>query len=269
MIIAIGLIGLISCKKDNELQQSKTEIKIQAENLSQQRIANGFDFDQFGISHNNYLNFISSHSDSSDTPEERYNTGKYYIDSYFGSFNSEMSWQDFEPTVTFTQNISNQILEGTFDAHSLADEGYVSEAMAPFLNELAALFTETADKELTPEEFTALIEQLESNIAQSQTITFDESNFQTNDGGAMLAMCAISKYSYQYWYDHVTNENPEGTALQRNIFGKAWRAIKIASVDAYGFIAEGWRDSDGNGIKDTWSSDVAIENASQRSDAVR
>ena len=138
--------------------------------------------------------------------------------------------------------------------------------MVPFLRELSDLFYRCADEEWVPERFRYEIEQLEKAIAERETIEYNAEAHEGNDGSAMLSMCAIAKFSYEYWY-RVLPDNPDDQG--RNIFGKIWRAIKIGASDAYGFVAEGWIDKDGNGTNETWNSGEAVKAAGARSDAVR
>ena len=260
IIIACGItlllcsLVLISCEKEQE--QSKND------NLKQ-RTLSGFNYDLFGEAHNRFLeNVYTLHESNDYSAEQIYNSGQNYVDDVFGSFNINQDYETFQNSVSTVETWRNSTVEGTFDASQLVENGYVSEEMSIFLNELSSAFEFAGDHNLTPDEFWLKMEEIESWVMENYSPEIQD-NFHCNDAGAMLAISSIAKHSYMYWYNKI-GESGEGTS-ERNIFSRAWRAIKIAACDSYGYINDGWIDTNGDGTKETWRGSVAVAGASERS----
>ena len=253
LLPALCVLLFSQCKKVDETEISTLNA----------RTANGFNYDQFGISHNNYLDYVKNNTASNSSDETRFNKGKNYVDSYFGSFNSGPNWTSFYPQTVEMQQLTEDVLTGKFNATTFTNSKHLSPNMTTFLTKLSQIYFNTAENELLPATFDAEIQTLEDWVIQNQNPQFDTKSKKGNEGAGMLAMCSIAKSSYTYWYNDPTTQNLQG----RNIFGKIWRAIKIGAADAYGFVFDGWIDTDNNGTNETWSSVAAVKAAGEHSDA--
>lgn len=154
------------------------------------------------------------------------------------------------------KNWSDRTTEGNFNSQFLADQGTISDNMVVFLNRLSDLFYAAGTNEYTPSELNQSVDSLEDWVTSNYSVSIDE-DYNCSDGGAMLAICSITKHSYNYWYSNY-DENEAGKST--SVFGRVWRAVKIASADAYGFVVDGWSD-DGS----VWEGGRAVQGAGERS----
>lgn len=247
-----------SCKKESSIQDNATH---KSPNLqSSYRIVNGFDFSQFGISHNDFLAWMDLNNAFSLDDSNRHALALTYIDGYFGNYTYNQPLNEFLVSVDSVNSWSDRTIDGNFSSQFLSDQSIISDSMVLFLNKLSDIFFIAGTNDYIPSELNLSIDSLEDWVVSNYTITIDESSYNCSDGGAMLAICAIAKNSYEYWYNKF-DDGSEG----RGILGRIWRAIKIAACDSYGFVVDGWTDTNGNGTKDTWISTNAVAGAGERS----
>lgn len=223
-------------------------------NHSLNKESGGFDFDQFGISHNNFLVWMDSNNAAELNDSACHALALSYTDEYFGDYTYNPSLNDFLISVDSVNNWSERIVVGNFDSKFLADQNVVSDSMIIFLNNLSDIFYTAGMNDYTPDEFSESVSSLEDWVVSNYVVSIDEEH-NCSDGGAMLAISSIAKHSYDYWYN-----NYDSTGASKNILSKAWRAVKIASCEAYGFVVDGWDSEEG-----VWDSKDAIAGAGERS----
>lgn len=238
-------MAFVSCQQNEELSSLTEE-------TSRQQNAANFDFDQFGITHNAYLDYVRQIPNAND-PKARYLHGKTFVSPVFGSFNNNISWE--EMSGSFPDHIARveAISRGTYRAES---EG-LSPEMTDFLNRLAALSKTALDNQLSVGQFQHKIGQLEADVKRHQAIIIDLAAGTSNDGATMLAICSILRYSLDYW------ENAYNTQkAARPGFGQR---VKRALADAWGYISD-WQPI-GDGYY-SWSHESALVNTDCVSDGV-
>lgn len=218
--------------------------------------ASEFDFDQFGKTHNAYLEYVWNIDRNADA-ETRFNHGQTFTDATFGSFNIGLRWEDVKRSIAFHERRVESILAGSYNASSEK----LSPSMTSFLNELAASMKTAVDHGDDIEKITATIESLEARVLKTQEIHIDLERSLSNDGASMMAMCSILKYSLAYWttFEHDTPDGRSAAALGN---GK----IKRALADAWGYVSAWVNNGDGSY---SWSHSSALVNADCVSDSVR
>lgn len=269
LLIAVFAICFISCKKvTNKSDNTK---------LQKQIVVDGFNFDQFGISHNSYLDYVQQAPNFlSLTAEERFNYGLTYNDSYFGSWQKQETWTYLQSALSYDNTIVNLMMNGNDISPTLIQDTLADSTTAPYLDSIAHIFHDAGDSTHHPmysvAAFTARIESLESQILANVNIQFDQSSKTGNDGAELLAVCAIAKYSYSYWYNIASNPNPPTTGWsnpQFSLIGNVWGAIRRAATDVGAFLGDGaaypriTRTSVGIGI--VWDLDEAVSDAGSAS----
>lgn len=243
---AVFLSILVSCQNDNEFNPGNTpglkELKIE------------FDFDQFGKTHNAYLDYVWNIKDQTD-PEARFKYGLTFTDPTFGSFNVGQTWEDIDKHTAFHKERVESILNGSYDA---ATEK-LSPAMTAFLDDLATSMKKAADDSYSTQEMISMIEDIEREVRTNQEIDIDLGRGVSNDGASMLAICSILKYSLQYW-----EEFDAGAGIQGRIMANG--KIKRALADAWGYVSAWVNNGDGSY---SWDHQSALVNADCVSDRVR
>ncbi len=238
---------LTSCEKDESMEQF-TDLNTESKEIK-------FDFDQFGKTHNAYLEYVWNFEERAN-PEARFKYGKTFVDPTFGSFDTNLTWQELDKSIGFHKRRVDQILNGKYNAN---EEG-LSPAMTKFLNNLATTVKSAVDKKLTVGEFAKKISEIEKEVYASQKINIDLERGVSNDGASMLAISSILKYSVQYWtaFDSDGDNGDDTPMARRGI----WRAL----ADAWGYVSA-WTDN-GDGSY-SWDHDSALVNADCVSDKVR
>jgi len=236
-----------SCEIDDDLD-SIDELAINS---------NFFDFNQFGKTHNAYLEYVMTIENNQD-PKARFMYGKTFSDPTFGSFNIDLTYEDMNKSMAFHRRRVDLILGGTYDASS----ENLSPEMTSFLDKLATIVKYSIDRKLTMTEFLASIAAIESKIQLEQQIEIDLKKGISNDGAAMLAITSILKYSTKYWVAiENVNNGSSGDDLPLARPG-IWRAL----ADAWGYVSA-WVDN-GDGSY-SWYHESALVNADCVSDKVR
>lgn len=247
--IFISLI-ISSCEKDDHLDQF--------EKLNEKPTQQNFDFEQFGKTHNAYLNFVMEIENNQD-PKARFHHGKTFVDPTFGSFNTDLTWEDLDKSMDFHKRRVESILNGSYNATTEK----LSPAMTSFLDKLSKTVKHAVDNKLSVEEFLKLIPEIEDEVLTSQIIEIDLNNGISNDGAAMLAITSILKYSTKYWI-HEEAKAAGGGNGDIIILGRKgiWRAL----ADAWGYVSAWTNNGDGSY---SWDHGSALVNADCVSDKVR
>lgn len=238
-------LTFIGCQQNEELPTLTPE-------ASSQQNSTNFDFDNFGITHNAYLDYVRQIPNAED-PKARFLYGKTFVSPVFGSFNNGISWEEMRDSFAGHMARVEAISGGTYDASS--EE--LSPAMTDFLNGLASLAKTALDDQLSVGEFQHEILLLEANIKRNQAVTINLTKGTSNDGAAMLAICSILRYSLDYWENDASNQK-----AARPGFGQR---VKRALADAWGYVSDWQPNGDGSY---TWSHGSALVNADCVSDGV-
>jgi len=201
-------------------------------------IVNGFDFDQFGISHNKYLDYVRSNPDFLiSTPEESYNYGQNYVDEYFGAL-SDISYAEFlEQRDTL---VDYDVFTASYPSRRLMAAKKMTQSFAVFYDTFAAACRKVISDSLSPMQYDTLINAIEKWVLGNHNISYDTTTGISNEGAAMLEMCAIARYSYDYWYNNI-EEWPAGRELTTMSGPGKWfrrivSAIKRTVADVGGYL---------------------------------
>ncbi|WP_157961112.1 hypothetical protein [Lutibacter citreus] len=247
-VILFAIIATFtSCEKDETLEQ--------LDHSSAKEKETSFNFDQFGITHNNYLNYVWNIKNNKNH-EARFKQGLSFYDKTFGSFNIGLRFEDVKNNIPFHTKRVSSILEGNYRAKT----EQLSPAMTTFLDKLAQISKESLDNKLTVQEFEKIISNYENEIRKNNIININLEKGISNDGASMLAICSILKYSTKYW-SAFGNDGNEGDD-QPLARGK----IKRALADAWGYVSAWTNNGDGSY---SWDHGSALVNADCVSDSVR
>jgi hypothetical protein len=260
--LAIGVTTFISCnKKDSAVTVSSGPSK--AVLMS----STTFDFSQFGLAHNSYLDFLTTRKGFSPSQlEVNYNYGQGYVDPFLGQNTSNVSWTVFQPTVTYDNTLVTQMFAGVNPSVRLISDKKISADMGIFLDQLAVVFRNAADTgrgHCTPPIFNDSINVLENAIIAGGNYSIDSKTFAANDNAAKIIICEIAKSSFSYWNGVALGTGNVLWAPQGSVLAQTdgwWSSIKIAACDSWGFVADGWQ----GGI---WYSGPAVRGARDRSAA--
>ncbi|WP_298367737.1 hypothetical protein [uncultured Lutibacter sp.] len=248
MLFLAVISTVVSCETDETVEQF--------EELNSKLKETSFNFDQFGITHNNYLVYVYNIKDNQNH-EARFKHGLSFYDETFGSFDIGLKFEDIKNSIDFHKKRVENILNGNYRAKS----ENLSPEMTIFLNELAQISRVSLKNEVTISEFDKAIEKLEISVRKNHNIQINLETGISNDGASMLAICSILKYSTKYWSSFGSGNNGGGdtTPLAK---GK----IKRALADAWGYVSA-WVDN-GDGSY-SWDHQSALVNADCVSDSVR
>lgn len=238
-------MAILSC------QQSE-EILLIEEQSSNQNNAAGFDFDNFGITHNAYLDYVRQ-IDNADDPKARFNHGKTFVSPIFGSFDIGLNWEQMSSFFPTHEARIESIANGTYSA---AAEG-LSPDMTTFLDRLAVISKNALDQGSSIGEFQSKISDLETQVKRNHVIQIDLNSGISNDGATMLAICSILRYSLDYW----NSEDSYQKAARPGFFQRVKRAL----ADAWGYVSDWQPNGDGSY---SWSHGSALVNADCVSDGV-
>ncbi|HXS37726.1 MAG TPA: hypothetical protein VN721_13565 [Flavipsychrobacter sp.] len=275
----LAFLCLISCNKEKTSYNKTTTTP----NMKKQVIVNGFNFDQFGISHNNYLDYVQQDPNfQTATSQQLFNYGATYNDTYFGSWaSSGETYSYLQGAVTYSTGLVTDIINGQNVSPQLITDSLADSISAPYWDTLASIFHDALDTPdhgfYTPEEFIQKIQNLENQITSNLTVSIDPATMTGNDGAELLGACSIAKYSYSYWYNIATNPNPPTTGWsspQCSFIRNVWHAITVAATDTWAFVGDGNaypkfdKNWNVNGIGVKWDLDQAVDDAGDASSHV-
>ena len=245
LLLTIVALTLFACQQDEGLSTI-------AEEAGSQQNTTNFDFDNFGITHNAYLDYVRQ-IPNADDPKARFLHGKSFESPIFGRFDNGISWE--EMSSSFSSHVARVelISRGTYSAES---EG-LSPQMTDFLDRLASLAKTALDNQLSVGEFQHEILLLEADVKRNQPVAINLSSGISNDGATMLAICSILRYSLDYWENTDNNQT-----AARPGFGQR---VKRALADAWGYVSDWQPNGDGSY---SWSHGSALVNADCVSDGV-
>jgi hypothetical protein len=258
-IIFFSFIFLLLCSCNKE-------IEYQHEDSVKARTTNPLNY--FGDSHNSRMDYIQNMS-GFDTASVHtiftYSTN--YSDTYFNSYTGD--WMKHIETIDICTDIANNTID---PSDALLKDSIITLSMKKYVKKIDSLFDNSINFSSqtikTSSQFTNEIESIEALIMNEYPCTIS-ANGVGDEGAFLLGACAIAKKSFDYWAQ-VTSDSTDSwniklnsitslpTDLQQNQIEvrdvpkwlkKAWRGVKVAAVDVWGFMtAKGcaWDDANGH-----------------------
>ena len=247
-VIATGLIFATSCKKNDD--------KINSPEISKQQVF----FNKYGIQHNKVLTLVGEKTDFSKMKaEDRFNLASKLLNSY------EFTWEDAQETFNATKQIF-----ATPEKASKIIKRRESSDLDAYYDSLALIMNYCiSDSNLvTPEQYNQMIAHLEYQIYNNFDVVIDTVTETGNEPALLLEALAISRYSYQFWYEAATDENnPWYDYINNDNSRGLWHAIKVAAADTWGALTSGWHVQ--NAMPPiTWNLDEAWAGGSKASSSV-
>ena len=244
------LFEFSSCNKDITIQREVDNPTLTL------RITNPFDY--FGVSHNNKMDYVAGMT-GFDTAslQSRFTYGNGYSDVYFSSYTGV--WSHHTSTIGICIDFANNTQT---PASVLFASGQIDASMTSIVFKMDSIFDHAID--VTNEtyksvaQFTSEVEYIEGLIANMTPYSYNSTTKVGNKTAFLLGGCAIAKHSYAYWIGAANDVNSpwhtkldEITSLGYSFSGdnqldardcppwlkRIGRAIKVAAVDVWGFIA--------------------------------
>lgn len=252
--IAVSLVAcmtiIISCNKE---KITKSELDIPNSTSSLQSSFNELNY--VGENHNALLDYVKDNLDLSQASKyDRYLEAKEFTQTM-------ANWTEFQNQSATALNLSSQTGWGA----QAVDQGYFPEELAPYLDSLEQIFEDAIDQNndtfmeiLT---FENRINSLIDYIIEHEEYVYDSDTKTGNSVAKLVGALVLAKYSYAYWLNAALDEDNEWHDLLApgvggiyrvsacNFCKKAWRAIKVAGADVWGFMtclecvgSDGWYD---------------------------
>jgi hypothetical protein len=191
LMIVITAVGIYSCTKQVEVNQTEERSKYDFSNLTLRSFSKS-DFDIYGTEHNLWMDYIASASNfSSLTRQNLYNQAATFNSTIFPS--SSNTWSDFLVVENYALTLLNMTASNaraTLIADSVFESsmGFALEKLFDIINTSRSL----AD-------YQTKVTELEDYILTKKTVVYDSTNFEGNAAALILGACAIARHSGNYW----------------------------------------------------------------------
>lgn len=227
----------ISCSKE---KITKSEVEIPNLPPSLQSPFNEFNY--IGENHNALLDYVKNNLELSEASKyDRYLTAKDFTQT-------TADWTMFQNQSASAQYLSSQTNWG---AQALA-QGYFPANLAPYLDSLEQIFEEAIDQNneafMQISTFENRIDVLIEYIMEHEELVYDSDTKIGNSVAKLVGTLVIAKYSYAYWVNAALDPDNEWHELLAPGVGgiyrvsacdfcrRAWRAIRVAAADVWGFM---------------------------------
>lgn len=261
--VAFIATGFVACSNDDSNTKTDTQIENRVKSVS-----SVFDYDVYGRTHNEYLDYLSQHPNYDNLSfEEKVSYGSSFSNNHidFSTINIDVN--------TLDSSIQNVIMGLTSEEGVVSymyKKGMLHSDELELANKLINLFDDAVDPEKETyksiPEFNAEIESFQNFVRSNYEIK--HTNNEVSLGAKYLAASSIAKHSYQFWVDAAGNINSPyykylgddyllGNKNERTTYGRKrpglfkriWDGIKIGAADVGGFLGNAcdpYQSSNGN-----------------------
>lgn len=231
----ITTIIITSCQKEEFTEKS---INNRSSYNSSSRLADGTDFDTFGLLHNQILDEVAIRGNIVNlSRKDRFNLAVGIIIEAGIEEDSLPTWPTMNKTLGFVSSLKPKNA-----ANKLIDVTSLTELERGIITDLYEFFevVKNSDTLISIAYFSNQINIIESNIYNTLTVEYDVATNEVNNAGHLLVVCSIARYSYSYWINvaldenhpwHVRLDNGNSANLRCGFFCKIKAAIKYVLDD--------------------------------------
>lgn len=201
-IVAVAMIvlslHLASC--DRDVEPEKIPISSVSPAKTAEYSCNPYDF--VGLHHNQFLDFLSRVSDVGNlTIQDIFEASRSFSQSVFG-VQDTLTLEETEEYLINNEVLVDNLIHRNEDYSVLLSEPFLISIMDEFTEEMNHILQTSFL--MPPQEFWGIINSLEDQVlAEGQYSDPEEESI--NEHAQVLAALAIARYSYDYWYNVVTN----------------------------------------------------------------
>jgi|GEM_PF-3108103 len=243
-------LGLYACSNDNETTTTSNAAKEQ--NVMAAKSV--FNYEIYGTTHNEYLDYVSAHPDFHNfTFEQSFNYGQTFKNEHIDF--SKVNVSSNEMKVAINQ-IKEALSSESGEINYLLSKGLINDEEVELATELFQIFDNAVDVEKetfkSVDEFKNDVLAFENKIKENYPIIFEEDN--VSIGAKYLITSSVAKNSYTYWVKAALNPNSayhnylgdnfilgnqsmnSTYGKKGGIFKKIWDGIRIGVADVAGFL---------------------------------